>query len=110
MKMFTNDADTHIVGRSTRKSRKALWSIAAFALCIALGVLIGGCPDDTTDTPGGGSTAQYTCENGIAKTGNPSGSSNVVACASCSTGFKLMGEAGAVNTTCVKETAVVVYL
>ena len=103
MKMFTKASDRHIVGRSTRKSRKALWSVAAFTLCIALVVVVVGCPDDAGDT----ATFKYTCDNGIAKTGNPSGSSNVVACASCSTGFKLMGEAGAVNTTCVKETAVV---
>ena len=101
MKMFTNDADTHIVGRSTRKSRKALWSVAAFALCIALGVLIVGCPDDAGDT----TTFKYTCENGIAKTGNPTGSSNVIACANCNPGFKLMAPSGGTigdpNTTCV---------
>ena len=49
--------------------------------------------------------AVYTCENGIAKTGNPTGSSNVVACQSCSDGYVLTGEVGAVNTTCVQDTA-----
>ena len=49
--------------------------------------------------------AVYTCENGIAKTGNPSGTSNIVACQSCNTGYVLTGEVGAVNTTCVQDTA-----
>ena len=48
--------------------------------------------------------AVYTCENGIAKTGNPSGTSNIVACQSCKSGFTLSGAAGADTTTCVQDT------
>ena len=51
-----------------------------------------------------------TCENGIAKTGAPSGTSNVVACASCNPGFKLMAPSGGAigddGTTCVADSAV----
>ena len=73
------------------------------AVLIATLIIFVGCPDDAGDT----TTFKYTCENGIAKTGAPSGTSNVIACQSCSDGYVLMGEAGAVNTTCVKETTVV---
>ena len=67
-----------------------------------------GCPDTTPDTPGGGSTARYTCENGTPVDGTPvdgtpSGTSNVVACQSCKSGFKLMGSAGENGTTCVQD-------
>ena len=46
-------------------------------------------------------TARYTCENGMPKTDTLSGSTDVVACQRCDSGFKLKGDAGALNTTCV---------
>ena len=53
----------------------------------------------------GGTTCvdtEYTCPDGIAKTGSkPAGTSDIVACQSCSDGFRLMGDAGDPNTTCV---------
>ena len=84
------------------KKLRFFGSVVALVLIATLIIFVG-CPDDAGDT----TTFKYTCDNGIAKTGAPSGTSNVIACQSCSPGFKLMGEAGAVNTTCVKETAVV---
>ena len=56
---------------------------------IATMIVFIGCPDTTTDTPGGGSTATYTCENGTPVDGTPSGTSNVEECTACTTGFTL---------------------
>ena len=93
-------------GKRTAIHAKARIGAVALALCVVLGVLISGCPDTTPDTPtpGGGSTARYTCENGTAKTGAPSGTTDVVACQSCKSGYTLMGSAGADGTTCVSDT------
>ena len=63
-------------------------AVAASA-CIATTMVFIGCPDDTTDTPGGGSTAQYICANGTPVDGTPSGTSNVEECKACTTGFTL---------------------
>ena len=56
-------------------------------------------------------TGSYTCENGTAKTGNPTGTSNIVSCASCESGFKLMAPSGGAigddGTTCVAESTAV---
>ena len=104
MKMFTNDADTHIVGRSTRKRRNTLWSVAAFTLCSALAVVIGGCPDESANGTTTPTVAKYTCENGTPVTGTPAGSSDVEQCQSCASGYTLSGTAGADGTTCVKDT------
>ena len=46
-------------------------------------------------------TGSYTCENGTAKGGTPTGSTDVVACQSCSDGFKLTGTAGENTTACI---------
>ena len=46
-------------------------------------------------------TVKYTCANGAAKTGTPTGNTDVVACTSCNGGFKLNGTAGETNTACV---------
>ena len=54
-------------------------------------------------------TVKYTCENGTARTGTPGGSSDIVACQSCSTGFTLKGTPGADNTTCVEDTPTARY-
>ena len=56
---------------------------------IATMIVFIGCPDTTTDTPGGGSTATYTCENGTPVDGTPSGTSDVEECTACNTGFTL---------------------
>ena len=45
----------------------------------------------------------YTCLNGTAPTGTPSGSSDVERCQSCANGYTLSGAAGAAGTTCVKD-------
>ena len=50
------------------------------------------------------STASYICTNGTAKTGNPAGSTDVVACESCETGYDLTGAAGADGTECTDQT------
>ena len=104
MKMSINAPDTRIVGRSTRKGRKALWSVAALTLSIALGVVIGGCPDDTTDTPGGGNTATYTCANGTPVDGTPAGSSDVEECTACNSGFTLTEKKCVADTDTTKPT------
>ena len=57
--------------------------------------------NDGNGTPSG---VIYTCDNGTAKTGTPSGSTNVGACQSCNSGYTLSGSAGADGTTCVKDT------
>ena len=54
-------------------------------------------------TTAAAATAKYTCENGTAKTGTPSGTSDVGACQSCATGYTLSGAAGVDGTTCMKE-------
>ena len=86
------------------KKLRFFGSVVAPALIATLIIFVG-CPDDAGDT----TTATYTCENGIAKTGAPSGTSNVVACASCSDGYVLMAPSGGAigddGTTCVAETA-----
>ena len=46
-------------------------------------------------------TARYTCENGMPKTDTLSGSTDMVACQSCDSGFKLTGTAGENTTACV---------
>ena len=51
-------------------------------------------------TTAAAATAKYTCENGTAKTGTPSGTSDVGACQSCATGYTLSGAAGVDGTTC----------
>ena len=99
MRMFTNAPDKRIVGRSTRKGRNALWSVAALTLCIALAVVVAGCPDDTAAT--------YICANGTPVTGTPIGSSDVERCQSCASGYTLSGTAGADGTTCVKDSTAV---
>ena len=66
----------------------------AFVSCDAIN-------DIVNDGNGTSSGVAYTCENGTAKTGTPSGSSNVGACQSCESGFKLNGTAGENGTTCV---------
>ena len=78
------------------KNLRFFGSVVAPVLIATLIIFVG-CPDDSGDT----TTFKYTCDNGIAKTGAPSGTSNVVACASCNDGFKLMGTAGVNGTTCV---------
>ena len=54
-----------------------------------------------------GTTGIYTCENGTAKSGKPTGTSNIVSCASCESGFKLKGAANANGTTCVADSTAV---
>ena len=71
--------------------------------CIATMMVFIGCPDNTTDTPGGGSTAQYICANGTPVTGTPAGSSDVEQCQSCTSGYTLSGNPGADGTTCLKD-------
>ena len=67
-------------------------AFVAPALITTMIVFIG-CPDDTTDTPGdtpgGGSTATYTCNNGTPVDSTPSGTSDVEECTACNTGFTL---------------------
>ena len=104
----------HTTWGSARRipSPRALWSRRVFSCGVAvialIALVVSGCPDDgggTTNggTTNGGTTTKYTCENGTAKTGAPSGSTDVTACQSCASGYTLSGEAGADNTTCVKD-------
>ena len=89
--------------RSTRTAphrgarRAGVLAIAALIVVVAVALVVVGCPDDTTDTPGG-STAKYTCENGTAKTGAPSGTADVEECIACNSGFTLNAE-----KTCVAD-------
>ena len=53
--------------------------------------------------------AKYTCPNGIAKGGAPSGTADVVACQSCASGYTLSGIADVDGTTCMKDTPTARY-
>ena len=50
------------------------------------------------------STASYICTNGTAKTGNPAGSTDVVACQTCESGYTPTGTLGEENTDCTDKT------
>ena len=99
----------HTTWGSARRtpSPRALWSRRVFSCGVAvialIALVVSGCPDDGGGTTNGGTTTKYTCENGTAKTGAPSGSTDVTACQSCNAGFDLMGTAGENGTTCVVE-------
>ena len=79
-------------------------AVVAAALIATLIIFVG-CPDESAN--GATPTATYTCENGTAKSGTPSGTTDVEACQSCKSGFKLMGAANADGTTCVAESTAV---
>ena len=67
----------------------------------------GGAIGDDGTTCVAESTAVYTCDNGTAKSGNPGGTADIVACQSCMSGFKLKGAANVDGTTCVVESTAV---
>ena len=51
------------------------------------------------------STASYICTNGTAKTGTPAGTTDVVACQTCESGYTPTGTLGEENTDCTDQTA-----
>ena len=96
----------HTTWGSARRTPSSVRRV--FMRGVAVGALIAlvvsGCPDDGGGTTNGGAIgAEYTCENGTAKSGAPAGGTDVVACQRCNDGYTLMGAAGVDGTPCVVD-------